>query len=52
MCAESELERLDIEMAQFRAKCRREGDSYLAVSDWLLGTFSSCVVVGGSPQCQ
>ena len=44
MCTESELERLDIKMAQFRAKCRREGVSYLAVSDWLLGTFSRCVV--------
>ena len=30
MATESELERLDSKMAQFRAKCRREGASYLA----------------------
>ena len=33
MATESELERLDSEMAQFRAKCRREGVSYLAASE-------------------
>ena len=33
MVTESELERLDSALAQFRAKCRREGVSYLATSE-------------------
>ena len=33
MATESELERLDIEMAQFRATCRGEGVSHLAASE-------------------